>query len=88
MRSIAVVTGSRAEYGILYPVLKAIETHPKLRLLLVATGMHLSPEFGYTFQEIEKDGFPIVAKVDMLLSAPNLMRLPIHDIAFKEGKLL
>jgi GDP/UDP-N,N'-diacetylbacillosamine 2-epimerase (hydrolysing) len=66
-RKIAVVTGTRAEYGILYPVLKAMEQHPKLQLLLVATGMHLSHEFGYTVQELEKDGFRIDAEVDMLL---------------------
>ena len=67
-RKVAVVTGTRAEYGVLYPVLKAIEQHPKLQLLVVATGMHLSHEFGYTVQELEKDGFHIDAKVDMLLS--------------------
>ena len=67
-RKVAVVTGTRAEYGVLYPVLKAIEQHPKLQLLLVATGMHLSREFGYTVEELEKDGFRVDAKVDMLLS--------------------
>jgi GDP/UDP-N,N'-diacetylbacillosamine 2-epimerase (hydrolysing) len=71
-RKVAVVTGTRAEYGILYPVLKAIEQHPKLQLLLIATGMHLSHEFGYTVQELEKDGFRIDAKVDMLLSNDTL----------------
>ncbi|MFC2006419.1 UDP-N-acetylglucosamine 2-epimerase [Chloroflexota bacterium] len=72
MRKIAVVTGTRAEYGILYPVLKAIEAKPELRLLLVAAGMHLSHEFGYTAKEIEKDGFKIAAKVDMLSSSDTL----------------
>ncbi|MAF85438.1 MAG: UDP-N-acetylglucosamine 2-epimerase (hydrolyzing) [Dehalococcoidales bacterium] len=72
MRKIAAVTGSRAEYGILYPVLKAIEAHPGLRLSLVVTGMHLSHEFGYTVQEIEKDGFKIEDKVDMLPSDDTL----------------
>lgn len=71
-RKVAVVTGTRAEYGILYPVLKAIERHPKLQLLLIATGMHLSHEFGYTVEELEKDGFHIDAKVDMLLSSDTL----------------
>lgn len=71
-RKVAVVTGTRAEYGILYPVLKVIEQHPKLQLLLIATGMHLSHEFGYTVQELEKDGFHIDAKVDMLLSNDTL----------------
>lgn len=75
MRRIAVVTGSRAEYGILYPVLKAVEAHPGLRLSLVVTGMHLSHEFGYTVQQIEKDGFEIEAKVDMLASNDSLVAM-------------
>lgn len=70
-RKIAVVTGTRAEYGILYPVLKAIQAKPDLRLLLIVTGMHLSHEFGYTVKEIGKDGFKISAKVDMLLSSDS-----------------
>ena len=69
MRKIAIVTGTRAEYGILYPVLKAVEAEPELRLSLVVTGMHLSHEFGYTVKEIEDDGFRIDARVDMLLSS-------------------
>jgi len=69
MKKIVAVTGSRAEYGILSSVLKAIEAHPGLRLSLVVTGMHLSHEFGYTVQDIEKDGFKIDARVDMLLSS-------------------
>jgi GDP/UDP-N,N'-diacetylbacillosamine 2-epimerase (hydrolysing) len=69
MTKVAVVTGTRAEYGVLYPVLKAIEARPELRLSLVVTGMHLSQEFGYTVGEIEKDAFPIEARVDMLLSS-------------------
>lgn len=60
------VTGTRAEYGILKPVLKAINENPRLDLALVVTGMHLSKEFGYTIKEIRKDGFKIDAKVEML----------------------
>lgn len=60
------VTGTRAEYGILYPVLRAIQSASDLELLLVVTGMHLSHEFGYTIREIENDGFKINARVDML----------------------
>ncbi len=66
MRKIAVFTGTRAEYGILKPVLKAIKAHPRLELVLIVTGMHLSREFGYTIKEIRKDGFKIDAKVEML----------------------
>lgn len=65
-RKITVITGTRAEYGIFYPVLKAIQEHPKLQLSLIATGMHLSQNHNYTAQEIEDDGFLIDAKVDIL----------------------
>lgn len=68
-RRICVVTGSRAEYGLLYWVMKAIANHPMLELQVVATGMHLSPEFGLTYRQIEADGFCVDAKVEMLLSA-------------------
>ncbi|MEM0358658.1 MAG: UDP-N-acetylglucosamine 2-epimerase [Candidatus Hadarchaeales archaeon] len=66
MRKIAVLTGTRAEYGILRPLLRAIENHPNLDLALIVTGMHLSEEFGYTIKEIEKDGFKIDAKIKIL----------------------
>jgi UDP-N-acetylglucosamine 2-epimerase (non-hydrolysing)/GDP/UDP-N,N'-diacetylbacillosamine 2-epimerase (hydrolysing) len=69
MRKIAVVTGTRAEYGLLYWVIKEIHDAPELELQLIVTGMHLSPEFGLTVREIEKDGFPIVERVEMLLSS-------------------
>ena len=69
VRKVMAVTGTRAEYGLLYPVLKAIEARPELKLSLAVTGMHLSHEFGYTVREIEKDGFPIDARIDMLLSS-------------------
>lgn len=68
-RRICVVTGSRAEYGLLYWLLKDIATDPELELQIIATGMHLSPEFGLTYRQIETDGFAIDAKVEMLLSA-------------------
>ena len=68
MRKIGVVTGTRAEYGILHPVMKAIESHPRLSLHVLVTGMHLMPEFGYTVEEIERDGFAISARVPMYLS--------------------
>lgn len=67
-RKICVVTGSRAEYGLLYTLMKEIEKDNDLQLQLVVTGMHLSPEFGLTYQEIEKDGFTINYKIEMLLS--------------------
>ena len=68
-RKICFATGTRAEYGILYWLLKAMHDDPKVELQIIVTGMHLSPEFGLTYKEIEKDGFRIDYKVDMLLSA-------------------
>jgi UDP-N-acetylglucosamine 2-epimerase (non-hydrolysing)/GDP/UDP-N,N'-diacetylbacillosamine 2-epimerase (hydrolysing) len=68
-RKIGVVTGSRAEYGLLYWLMKGIQEDPELELQVIATGMHLSPEFGLTYKVIEQDGFVIDAKVEMLLSS-------------------
>ncbi len=67
-RKICVVTGSRAEYGILKALLKKIKKSKKLDLQIIVTGMHLLPKFGYTIKEIEKDGFKIDAKVPMIVS--------------------
>ena len=67
MKKIAVVTGTRAEYGLLAPVMRAIQNHPQLDLSIIATGMHLSHNHGYTINEIAKDGFEIYASVDMYL---------------------
>ncbi len=68
-RKIAVVTGSRAEYGLLYLIMKEIQNDPDLELQVIVTGMHLSPEFGLTYRFIEEDGFEIAAKIEMLLSS-------------------
>ncbi|NKB20020.1 MAG: UDP-N-acetylglucosamine 2-epimerase (hydrolyzing) [Alphaproteobacteria bacterium] len=68
-RRIAVVTGTRAEFGLLTPIMHAINAQPELELQTIATGMHLSHEFGMTFQTIENEGFKIDAKVEMLLSS-------------------
>jgi UDP-hydrolysing UDP-N-acetyl-D-glucosamine 2-epimerase len=69
MRTVAVITVARSDYGILVPVLRRITTTPGLRLHLIAAGMHLSPEFGLTVREIERDGFEIADRVEMLLSS-------------------
>jgi GDP/UDP-N,N'-diacetylbacillosamine 2-epimerase (hydrolysing) len=66
---ICVVTGTRAEYGLLRWVIDGIAKSPVLELQLIATGMHLSPEFGLTVKEIEGDGYHIDHKVEMLLSS-------------------
>lgn len=69
MRKICVVTGSRAEYGLLSGLMYAIKNDPELELQIIATNMHLSPEFGLTYRNIEQDGFTINKKVVMLLSS-------------------
>lgn len=73
MKKICVVTGSRAEYGLLKPLIKRIHDDTEIELQLIVTGMHLSPEFGLTYKEIEEDGFSITDKNEMLLSSdtPN-----------------
>ena len=71
LRKICVVTGTRAEYGLLFPILHEIKNHNSLQLQIVATCMHLSPEFGLTYKEIESDGFLIDWKVEMLLSSDS-----------------
>ncbi|TKI58588.1 UDP-N-acetylglucosamine 2-epimerase (hydrolyzing) [Brevibacillus antibioticus] len=68
-RKICVVTGTRAEYGLLYWLMREIQEDQDLQLQIVATGMHLSPEFGSTYRIIDQDGFNIDEKVEMLLSS-------------------
>ena len=68
-RKICIVTGTRAEYGLLSNLMKLIQKDDQLELQILATGMHLSPEFGLTYRQIEADGFLINEKVEMLLSA-------------------
>ncbi len=70
-RKICVVTGTRAEYGLLYWLMKEIEAADDLKLQIIATGMHLSPEFGLTYLQIEQDGFTIDHKIEMLLSSDS-----------------
>ena len=67
-KKVCVITGTRAEYGLLYYLLKGIQADSDLELQIIATGMHLSPEFGLTYKEILKDGFSIDFNVEMLLS--------------------
>ena len=68
-RKICVITGTRAEYGLLRWVMHGIKDDPELILQVIATGMHLSPEFDLTYREIERDGFEINRKVEMLTSS-------------------
>lgn len=69
MRTVGVVTGSRADYGIYVPLLRAIVSDPSLELSLLVTGTHLSPEFGSTVSLIEADGFRVSERVEMILSS-------------------
>ncbi len=68
-RKICVVTGTRADYGLLYWLMQEIRQDTALRLQIAVTGMHLSPEFGLTYKAIEADGFVIDEKIEMLLSS-------------------
>lgn len=68
-RKICIVTGSRAEYGILKPLINEIKNDSKLKLKLIVTGAHLSAEFGLTYKEIEADGFTIDEKIKISLNS-------------------
>ncbi|MCT7498975.1 UDP-N-acetylglucosamine 2-epimerase [Aliarcobacter cryaerophilus] len=87
-RKVCVVTGTRAEYGLLYWLLKEIEADKDLELQLIATGMHLSPEFGLTYQTIEKE-FKINKKIEMLLSSDTSIGISksmgLAQISFAES---
>lgn len=69
MKKICFFTGTRAEYGLLKPLMKKIKDDKQFKIQIIASGMHLSPEFGLTYKQIEEDGFRINEKVENLLSA-------------------
>ena len=87
-RKVCVVTGTRAEYGLLYWLLKEIEADKELQLQVIVTGMHLSPEFGLTYQTIEKE-FKINKKIEMLLSSDTSVGISksmgLAQISFAES---
>ena len=87
-RKICVVTGTRAEYGLLYWLMKEIEANDDLELQLIVTGMHLSPEFGLTYKEIEKD-FKINKKIEILISSDTVIGISksmgLAQIGFAEA---
>lgn len=87
-RKICVVTGTRAEYGLLYWLMKEIEADDDLELQVIVTGMHLSPEFGLTYKEIEKE-FKIDKKIEMLLSSDTSIGISksmgLAQISFAEA---
>ena len=86
-RKICIVTGTRAEYGLLYWLMKEIEADKSLKLQLIVTGMHLSPEFGLTYKEVEKE-FKIDKKIEMLLSSDTSIGISksmgLAQISFSE----
>ena len=88
LRKICVVTGTRAEYGLLFWLMKEIEKDDDLELQVVVTGMHLSPEFGLTYKEIEKK-FKIDKKIEMLLSSDTAVGISksmgLAQISFAEA---
>lgn len=69
MKKVAVLTATRAEYGLLKPIIRKLEQSACFQMELAVTGMHLSPEFGSTYQEIEQDGLHIDNKIEILLSS-------------------
>ena len=71
IKKICVITGTRAEYGLLKWLIDGLKKSSILKLQLIATGMHLSPEYGLTINEIEKDNYLIDKKVEMLLSSDS-----------------
>jgi len=87
-RKICIITGTRAEYGVLYWLMKEISAQPGLELQIIVTGMHLSPEFGLTYKEIEKD-FIINKKIEMLLSSDTSIGISksmgLAQISFSEA---
>ena len=71
-RVVAVFTGNRAEYGLQFPILRAIEKHPDLEYRLLVSGAHLDPNFGSTLEEIRNDGFRIDAEIKIEMDAASL----------------
>lgn len=88
MKKICVITGTRAEYGLLFWLMKEIEADSELELQIIVTGMHLSPEFGLTYKEIEKE-FMITKKIEMLLSSDTSIGISksmgLAQISFAEN---
>jgi len=88
-RKICVVTGTRAEYGLLFWLMKSIQENDFFRLQIIATGMHLSPEFGLTYRQIEKDGFKLDKKIEMLVSSDTAVGIAksmgLAQISFAEA---
>lgn len=89
MKKICVVTGTRAEYGLLKPLIDKINKDDNLELQLIVTGMHLSPEFGMTYNEIINDGYKVDEKIEILLSSDTAVGISksmgLATISFAEA---
>jgi UDP-hydrolysing UDP-N-acetyl-D-glucosamine 2-epimerase len=89
MKKIAIITATRAEYGLLRPLIDLVHNDPELELQLLVTGAHLSPNHGNTWQQIEADGFPITKKVEILLASDTPVAvskaLGLAQISFAEA---
>ena len=70
-KKICFFTGTRAEYGLLKPLMQKVKDEDEFQIQIIASGMHVSPEFGLTYKEIERDGFTIDEKVEILLSSDS-----------------
>ena len=75
-RKISVFTGNRAEYGLQFPILKAISNHPKLEYQLIVSGAHLDNDFGRTLEEIKTDGFEIATEVKIQMDSDSAIATP------------
>lgn len=86
-RQVMYITGTRADYGLMRSTLRAIDQHSKLSVSVLVTGMHLSEEFGNTAREIEKDGFEIRDKLEMLSAedTPSAMARSVVTAILKMG---
>lgn len=89
MKKIAIITATRAEYGLLRPLIDLVHKDPELELQLLVTGTHLSPTHGNTWQQIEEDGFPISKKIEMLLASDTPVAISkamaLAQISFAEA---
>jgi GDP/UDP-N,N'-diacetylbacillosamine 2-epimerase (hydrolysing) len=89
VKKICIVTGTRSEYGQLRWIMQGIKNDPEMQLQIIATGMHLSPEFGLTYRDIERDGFVIDRKLETLLSSDSAVGVTksvgLGSIAFAEA---
>ena len=77
-KKICFFTGTRAEYGLLKPLMQKVKDEDEFQIQIIASGMHVSPEFGLTYKEIERDGFTINEKVEILLSSDSDILITPH----------